>query len=419
MSEFWLPDTKMCPPAAPIGFGTRLYPQVSLFSSYEDIRTQLTKTAIDTASQDKALLCSAKSENYKSIRAKYEGRGLHRPYCAVCSELPIPNERYRHREVKFHFHHSTKNERMKAQLDHYGQYQCEDCIKSPHHYVTGARYSVLLSSSTLHYWSGINGDIEYEGTPIHMDCITIPGAKIRDLHQAVQAEYANAKKPVDFLICAGLNNILRDHSVDEIMSDYRSLKSDIQGWNAENTLAVCTLPIPPKVTYLRADPAYHRRQVQEHDRFFRITSLIPRINQLNNEGPHAEVTRRAPKFHTWGLRAPAEDTNPNSMRAVGTLSQHRTNQWRERNSCDQLHLSNEVVLRMGKSAIKYFWHINGMDEEPQIQPEAVEALEENLPQVVVVEEERDDDDGDTDDGLLHIDADPDELLLSSEEEANE
>ena len=107
------------------------------------------------------------------------------------------------------------------------------------------------------------------------------------------------------------------------------------------------------------------------------------------------------------------------MRAVGTLSQHRTNQWRERNSRDQLHLSNEVVLRMGKSAIKYIWHINGMDEEPQIQPEAVEALEENLPQVVVVEEERDDDDGDTDDGLRHIDADPDELLLSSEEEANE
>ena len=78
-------------------------------------------------------------------------------------------------------------------------------------------------------------------------------------------------------------------------------------------------------------------------------------------------TSRAPRFHTWGHRNPSDNNLPYGTRSLGSLGQHRSAQWREEDSLDQLHLNNHVRIRMGKSVIKYFSKIYSLDQEIQLE----------------------------------------------------
>ena len=87
---------------------------------------------------------------------------------------------------------------------------------------------------------------------------------------------------------------------------------------------------------------------------------------MNEEGNRPDHTKCAPRFHTWGLRAPAS-IHGERHRSLGTLAQHRRSQWREPSSLDQVHLNNDVRLRMGKAVVRYFNAIYGLDSEPDIE----------------------------------------------------
>ena len=383
----WLPAKSTHPPALIPGYGSRLYPQVALLNPYLDVQGQLLKIANSWREREIKQLYDVKAADHLLIRKKYADRATKKPYCCTCSEIELEDPESREKYIRYHQHDSSKQFRIEACLDHYGQYLCINCETAVHHYKSSTRVPLLVSSSTLHCWTGRRFiDVQYAGNPFHLDHLTIPGATLSVLQQAVYSEYRKCDIPIDILLVGGLNDILKDHSIQEIMCDLGSFKDMVQSWDHRNTFAISTLPFPPKISYLGGDPAYHKRALLTggSDKFFLLNAVTSRIIDLNNQGNRPLHTSRAPRFHTWGLRNPTDNNLPYGACSLGSLGQHRSAQWREEDSLDQLHLNNHVRVRMGKSVIKYFTIIYGLNQEVQLeeQPDHEHFVHEALPQAV-------------------------------------
>ena len=77
-----------------------------------------------------------------------------------------------------------------------------------HYFLPGGRTSVLVTSSTLNDYWGRKSGVPYVGDDLHLDVISVPGARLRDLNRAYRAEYSTHPLPVDCLVVAGFNDIL-------------------------------------------------------------------------------------------------------------------------------------------------------------------------------------------------------------------
>jgi len=87
--------------------------------------------------------------------------------------------------------------------------------------------------------------------------LTIPGATVRILHHAFLAEYEFGDLPVDVLLVAGLNDLLRGSSVDQLMQEIQNFKMDVLNLKRDggkSTFGCTTLPQPPKFTTLPMEP---------------------------------------------------------------------------------------------------------------------------------------------------------------------
>ena len=79
-------------------------------------------------------------------------------------------------------------------MDIYGQYECKNCQDKFHYAAQATRYPLLVTSSFLCGWrepfqrDDCPEEERYEGDLIHMDELTIPGAKIEHLHMAFEVE---------------------------------------------------------------------------------------------------------------------------------------------------------------------------------------------------------------------------------------
>jgi len=176
------------------------------------------------------------------------------------------------------------------------------------------------------------------------------------------------------LVIAGLNDVIRGHSVDHIKDDYMNLIFWIQKQRGtgpgktENTCAIATLPYPPRVTQFQDDP----RPPLENDKESLITGVNNQIRYWNKIGNPLN-TEMAPTFHTWGTLSKTVRVYPFSEGRQGsghgdpgpvlrTYKVHKWNSWREGKAEDMLHLNNLHMVKMGKAAVKYFRCIYFMDE---------------------------------------------------------
>ena len=62
-----------------------------------------------------------------------------------------------------------------------------------------------------------------------MDSITVPGATIKTLHHAFLAEYKGGIWPVDVILVAGLNDILKGATAEDAMEDIQSFQKSVLG----------------------------------------------------------------------------------------------------------------------------------------------------------------------------------------------
>ena len=180
MTSLLLPDVTKPPPSVIVGHGTLLYPNDSVNLNNSILAVdQLADESIKWANEEIALWKASRHKDSLALRSSH---GSKRNYCYICSEFNRPATGMK---LTFHRHTSSKNERLTAENDYYGQYHCTTCKITPHRFKMGERTPLLLTTSTLNKWRPES----YEGDEIHLDEIGIPGGRIKDLEHAYLSEY--------------------------------------------------------------------------------------------------------------------------------------------------------------------------------------------------------------------------------------
>ena len=86
----------------------------------------------------------------------------------------------------------------------------------------------------MHWWQGKREVNKYRSNDIHVEEITIPGGTVYDLRHAFEAEYSNSYRCVDVLLVRGLNDAIRNRTVEQILKSYKDLQETVhrvaQGW---------------------------------------------------------------------------------------------------------------------------------------------------------------------------------------------
>jgi hypothetical protein len=307
------------------------------------------KESLNRRYNEQVQLTDNKDPDYRRFRDKYEH--IHR-YCETCSEFTSKLTRD-FMKVTTHTHFSSFKYRTKAPVDTNGDYICITCESTPHSCKVGMRYAVLLSSSTLHQWQGRRESNRYRGNELHMEELTIPGASIDELTHALLAEFSGTYRPIDVVCVAGLNDVLRGRSEDNIINSYRKLQDAVHQLAPDgerNSIGIATLIIPPKLANLRER---QWGQVPESN-LFHLVDINTKIKELNLEQDQGQFpVKFAPLFHTWGMAG----KNPGTSRPRNLLEgiqYHRASQWREPSRNRRLHLRDKDRLRMGRACVKYF-----------------------------------------------------------------
>ena len=94
-------------------------------------------------------------------------------------------------------------------------------------------------------------DAGYKGDVVHIDWLTSPGATIQSLEYMFRLDYHHETRPMDILLVAGLNNVLRGENDDRIMarlhSFYSVVKDQSEKYHPEqpSTFSVATFLYPP------------------------------------------------------------------------------------------------------------------------------------------------------------------------------
>ena len=372
------------PPNLPGGYGSRQYPAYEInddvpgpLPPFEYMSTQ-NRWRQDRERQH---MMERKYQDYlnygKYLTATRQGVLNNRPYCSVCSE--IVTEAYPDGKMTYHNHYSSKEYRMEAALTDLGEYDCDTCEISPHTYKSGQRVALLITSSTLSNWQNIlytrEGVIRqegYEGDELHVDHLAVPGATIRELQHAFEAEYDGYWRPIDVIFCGGINNVLQGQSVEQIITELQTFKELVKrvGWNSghENTFAVTTMIFPPAVTRLAYDePCMKPGWV---NRVMDIIKINDYIIRLNESGEDSCYTRHVPRLHCYGLKKVIESESNEAIRSsdvyISSMNMHRRAAWREWAMDDMIHLSDHYRLVAGKSINRYLARIYGITNDEDL-----------------------------------------------------
>ena len=90
-------------------------------------------------------------------------------------------------------------------------------------------------------------ETRYDGDQFHNERIFVTGATVSNIAHAINVAYFNLGKPIDLLICAGINDIIHGRSAIEIMYDLFILEEALEIRLPTSTMAICTLPLPPMI----------------------------------------------------------------------------------------------------------------------------------------------------------------------------
>ena len=293
-------------------------------------------------------------------QARSDGRSQHPQYetnsrCQICSYTqPYPAEQ----KPVYHSHFSSLRLRELLGVEKSGtDYLCPSC-KCSHGSSPEERIKVVLSDFSLHrFFAPPNYTCsQYVGDMIHVDYITIPEGCIEDLVHAFRLDYemSEQNRPLDVLVVAGYNNILKNHSRYFIMEGLKHLselvlnKEKNKNSGIVNTYAVASLMYPPRLAWFtdNGDMPY-----DYHDNLEKISWLNSQIHQLNVKN----LVPDYPRFHTYGVRT----DNRSRVDMYGYEHQthtksHRWEHWEEGIKTSKLNLKPARKFIMGTAVNKYF-----------------------------------------------------------------
>lgn len=284
------------------------------------------------------------------------------PKCIICSQNQL---KVQDKRDMFHKHFSSKYARECTGLDQApGDYFCLTC-KAIHSSIQNTRLKICLSTSMLHEFWAPRGSkaIVYEGDKSHIDYITIPGGKIADLINAWKIEYFQETRPMDVMLIAGLNNLVKGWKPDEMLREYdylvQSVMYQAHKYHPElhNTCAIGTLYYPPQLCWF---PGQGNCPTDFSDHLQSMQYLNHEIERLNQESG-----LKSPNFPVFGVRGAGKHTlDRNGNWVWRDTTHHRYEHWRETEYRDMLHLTDEKRMKMGRWVGKYFEKVTGNFVQP-------------------------------------------------------
>ena len=271
-----------------------------------------------------------------------------KPLCRICSTIDRP---------VYHRHFSSKFGRflMGANKPETITYNCPSCKKmhKPNHQ---KRIKLVLSTSTLHMWFAPAGEeCLYKGDSAHRDYLTIPGARIVHLHEAFLAEYGTVTIGMDIVMVAGLNDVARGYTRNNIMQCITDLRKAVSKQaedyhpDVKNTFAVSALLYPPQLCWFEDNGPFPHPDYKNN---------LEKVDWLNNEietDNKAAGIEFAPDLNTFGVRtANRKIVDRFGNVTVKHTTTHRWGEWREKERGNMLHLNDKRRVAMGKHVSNYF-----------------------------------------------------------------
>ena len=154
------------------------------------------------------MLQSSKRSDQMKIRES--NQHIYR-YCETCSECTPGGDINIKPKIYTHLHNSSKNYRIQAPSDVWGNYACVTCTSTPHSCKIGVRYPVIVSSSILNGWQGMRSFNSDQGDPIHNDYIT--WSYCERFTPCFPSPTWHVHHPIDALLVAELNDVLGGSTV--------------------------------------------------------------------------------------------------------------------------------------------------------------------------------------------------------------
>lgn len=273
----------------------------------------------------------------------------------------------------FHQHFSARRLRIDQGAERrMGKYFCPTCRNgdSPglrHEINRNERLKIVVSSSTLH---GVHRSMNYKGDEIHVDYCTIPGATIKSLMDAWWVDYHRYTQAMDILLVAGLNNICKGDSDNEVMRQIKNFantvdhQSEIHHPTNLSTFCVASMIYPPKLTWFPKNGTIPRyMKINKLEMMLNLNSTIAEFN-IHLQQKHRSIYRRNRAIGTDGI--PTQPTFQDfglellwSMdRTDGTEKMERKHDWEKWRSTEtrgeMLHLNDEQRIKMATAVISYF-----------------------------------------------------------------
>ena len=132
----------------------------------------------------------------------------------------------------------------------------------------------------------------------HVDWLTIPGAKIEDLLYAWRLDYHREENPMRVMLVAGVNNLIKGDSFDEITSAierfwWNVVSQDKYHPDLPNTFAVAPILPVPKLVWYPDNGEYSPQYRNRRDEVERLNEWIREFNSNNG-------ISQVPRFGVWG-----------------------------------------------------------------------------------------------------------------------
>lgn len=326
---------------------------------FEGFRQPSAAVVPDTAvvpagAESKAAFNRTMEEYLKNRTNAYGHLNLDR-FCRSCSELFDPQ--WFTPTVIQHKHNSSIARCVNLGVDDSGMWACGVCESSPHPFLMSDRRSILVTSSMLNDAYKSIEQYGFQKDAMHVDYIGIPGATLQVLLRALAAETTHSSMPMDILIAAGHNNILRGHTIEELKNDMDRIISWTSYQNSYhpgtyNTVAFVTLPPFPKVV----NPTEMKLQIpgSVEQLLFQFNEYAKRLNRA--------FRLPAPQFHTWTVRFAPSDRGVNGGRPLDRALGTQASTCREAEPWNMLHFSDRVRARAWISCVKYFQVLSSIHE---------------------------------------------------------
>ena len=264
------------------------------------------------------------------------------PVCYICSKES---------DRVFHFHNSPKEIRVLQMVEFDERnltYMCTTCM-NVHPAVTDQVLNVVLGTGQIHNihtpraaWSAPE---RMPPDPVHIDWVTVCNASIADLEKAWLADYETETRPMRILLMAGIDDLAKGKSRDEIVEAFMHFKLTVDKQNSfhpekKNELVIPTILNPPKFTWFDDNgtaPINHQNMLPD---LRELNAWIVYYNRQNGK----DIT---PRFHRFGVKDGWEKDERGRRTKV---KRHLFAQWNP----DRLHLHDKIRVKLGIAITRHF-----------------------------------------------------------------